>query len=223
MKIIIDPGHGGRWRPNPPKGDPGVVSIDGTKVESAYNFMYATTLREVLVKAGFDVVMTRDHDEHTIDNRLRTKETTQDSLMISLHFDTWQGGKRLIYYAALNPQISEASLKLAEAIDKHVKTGDIRKSTSSRFSRLYIDDSKGAAVLIEVDRIDRADDSEAARTDFANKVLAGINEYLGKKTQLFDTPFQRVFVIENGEQRQLTNIERMSIVGDKLYIALKDE
>jgi hypothetical protein len=38
--------------------------------------------------------------------------------------------------------------------------------------------------------------------------------------RVFPTPFQRVFVIEGGVEKQL-EIERMSIVGDKLYIAVK--
>ena len=231
MKIVIDPGHGGRWRPSPPRGDPGVVTPDGEKIESHYNWLYAQTLRDVLQKAGFEVVMTREHDNYTVDNRERTRATEPGDLFISIHFDSVVGGRRMIYFAGLNNALRDDSLKFAKEVDAHLKTKDLRSSTTSRFGRLYIDDAKCPAILIEVDRIDRADGSVGARLEFANNVLSGIMDYLGvfelpggvideDEIPVFATPFQRVFVIENGTERQL-DISRMSIVGDKLYIALR--
>lgn len=227
--VFIDPGHGGVW----PKGDPGVVTPDGKKIESYYTWSYANTLRVILSSAGFDVELTRKDDVTKIPYSQRTGRVSKNDILISLHFDSYIGGKRLIYYAGQTEKsgIRSESIRLAEILDKHLKTGDIRNSTSSRFGRLYIDDSSGPAVLIEIDRIDRADDSEEARLDFANKVLFGLREFLGIKDgsggvvdpeeeEIFSTPFQRVFLIEDGKERQL-DISRMSIVGDKLYIALK--
>lgn len=214
MKIVIDPGHGGRWRPTPPPGDPGVVY--GDKLESYYNFQYALSLKKELEKAGYTVVMTRDHDDYTVPNIERTRSTVSGDLFISIHFDSNIGGKKLIYYAGLRD--SEESKRLALSVDKYLGTRDIRSSTSSRFGRLYIDDAKCPAILIEVDRIDNADNSPSAKGSFSEKVLRGINDYLNKPQ--FDTPFQRVFVIEDGVERQL-DIEKMSVVGDKLYIRLK--
>lgn len=213
MRIFIDPGHGGVWRPNPPKGDPGVVSPDGKKIESNYTWLYSLKLREILSNAGFDVVLTREHNEHTITNR--TRGTTPEDLFISIHFDTYlPGGRKMIYYAGLKND--SESKRFARVMDEYLKTGNIQPSTNSRFGRLYIDDAKCPAILIEVDKITDADDSEETMVAFSNKVLDGIRRYVGK----FSTPFQRVFLIENDVQRQL-EIERMSIVGDKLYIVTK--
>lgn len=231
MKIIIDPGHGGVWRPTPPRGDPGVVTPDGKKIESHYTWIYALTVKDVFEKAGFEVVMTREHDEYTTPLRDRTKLSSPGDLFISIHFDTYVGGKKLIYFAAQNQQISSDSVDLAKSIDRHLQTGDLRPSTSSRFGRLYIDDNKCPAILVEVDRIDKADASMDARLDFANRLLVGVREYLGitddssgviDESELppFNTPFQRVFIVEGNHEYQL-DIERMSIIGDKLYIALK--
>ena len=231
MKIIIDPGHGGVWRPTPPRGDPGVVTPDGNKIESHYNWIYANTLRDILVKAGFEVVMTREHDNHTVDNRERTRATEPGDIFISIHFDSYIGGRRMIYFAGLNNNLRDESIRLAKALDTYLETKDLRASTSSRFGRLYIDDAKCPAVLVEVDRIDRADGSMEARLDFANNILSGIRDFLGvfeapggvideDEMPRFNTPFQRVFLIENGQERQL-DVDRMSVVGDKLYIALK--
>lgn len=228
-KIFIDPGHGGVW----PKGDPGVVTPDGKKIESYYTWLYANTLKMVLSSSGFNVELTRKDDVNKIPYSQRTSGVSKTDILISLHFDSYIGGKRLIYYAGQTEKggVRAESIKLAEALDSHLKTGDIRNSTSSRFGRLYIDDSRGPAVLVEVDRIDRADSSEEARLDFANKILFGLRKFLGiedsiggvvdpEEEEIFNTPFQRVFVIEDGIERQL-DISRMSIVGDKLYIALK--
>lgn len=233
MKIIIDPGHGGVWRPNPPKGDPGVVTPDGKKVESHYNWIYALTVKEIFEKSGFEVVMTRNHDEYTVPLKERTKLASSEDLFISIHFDTYVGGKRMIYFAEQNPAIRTDSLELAKTVDKYLQTGDLRPSTSSRFGRLYIDDNKCPAILVEVDRIDRANPSTESRLEFANKLLSGVREYLGldgehggvidgEELPPFNTPFQRVFIVEGDNEYQL-DVERMSIIGDKLYIALKSE
>jgi N-acetylmuramoyl-L-alanine amidase len=231
MRIIIDPGHGGVWRPEPPKGDPGVVTADGKKIESYYTWIYSKAVKEIFEKSGFDVVLTREHDEYTVPLTERTKFAKEGDLFISIHFDSYIGGRRMIYFAGQNQKIRADSIKLAEAVDKHLKTGDLRPSTSSRFGRLYIDDNKCPSILVEVDRIDRADSSVEARLEFANLLLLGVKEYLGitgdaggaidnDELPAFSTPFQRVFIIEDGVQTQLS-IERMSIVGDKLYIAVK--
>lgn len=258
MKIIIDPGHGGVWRPQPPRGDPGVVH--GTKIESRYTWLYAQTLRDVLSGAGFSVVMTRSHDNYTVPLRERTVMTRPEDLFISLHFDSVVGGRRMIFFAGQNNNIRGESIRLAENLDEYLKTGVIRPSTTSRFGRLYIDDARCPAVLVEIDRIDRADGSLEARRNFANLILAGIGKHLAPKrmaTQIgqaqqpapnpapspapnpapnptpnpasqqatpprFNTPFQRVFILRGREKTQL-NIERMSIVGDKLYIAIKED
>lgn len=208
MVIHIDAGHGGRWRPNPPQGDPGVVL--GNRLESHYTFQYALRLRDVLSAAGFTVRLTRDQDEYTIDNKLRTRETKPGDVFISLHFDS-VGGRRLIYYAGLKG--GAESLNLARSIDKHFGSGDLRASTSSRFGRLYIDDAKCPAILIEINTIDKADDSEAAMTEFAQKVLSGLREYTGSPSM----PFERVFIVGETTTTELS-VEKMSIVGNKLYV-----
>jgi len=231
VKIVIDPGHGGVWRPEPPRGDPGVVTPDGKKIESYYNWIYSQSAKSVLERAGFEVVLTREHNDYTVPLTERTKFATEKDLFISIHFDSYIGGRRMIYYAGQNQRIRADSIKLAEAVDKHLRTGDLRPSTSSRFGRLYIDDNKCPAILVEVDRIDRADSSLEARLEFANLLLLGIQEYLGvtggaggiidnDELPAFSTPIQRVFLIEGGVEKQLS-VERMGIVGDKLYIALK--
>lgn len=224
MKIFVDPGHGGVW----PKGDPGVVTQDGKKIESYYTWMYGNKLVNYLNKNGFKAVLTRNQDEYKIPYSDRTKNTQQGDLLISLHFDTYVGGKRLIYYGQ-----QERSKELAEKIDEFFSSGDLRASTSSRFGRLYIDDAKCPAVLVEVDRIDKATLDEDAMKAFCEDILQGIKKFMGheiesedKSGQIEDedrpqitTPFTRVFLVTPDNESQEIPVNRMSIVGDKLYIA----
>lgn len=222
MIIYIDPGHGGVW----PDGDPGVVSEDGTKIESFYNWKYANKLQEVLIENGFMVELTRNQDEYKIPYSQRTSVAKKEDLLISLHFDTWMGGKKLIYYSSQGN-----SQDLAESIDEFFGSGDIRKTQSSRFGRLYIDDAKCPAILIEIDRIDRATLDDEVMMAFCKDILNGLKKYLGIGEDSEDnsgqiegdddisTPFKRVFIVDENNNSHEIPIERMSIVGDKLYIA----
>jgi N-acetylmuramoyl-L-alanine amidase len=226
MKIYIDPGHSGVW----PKGDPGVVSQDGTKIESYYNWMYANALKNHLDKKGFLTELTREQDEYRIPFSQRTNKALPRDLLISLHFDTFQGGRKMIYYS----QKTE-SLKLAEHIDKFFQSNFIRQTTTSRFGRLYIDDAKCPAVLVEVDRIDRATLDTGVVNSFCQEMENGIRSYLGQDIVTEEnpgeidgdnnirTPFTRVFMVTPDNQSKEIPIERMSIVSDKLYFAPKKE
>lgn len=224
MKIFIDPGHGGVW----PKGDPGVVTKDGQKIESYYTWMYGNALVDSLQKEGFKAFLTRNQNEYKIPYSQRTKNAQAEDLLISLHFDTYLGGKRLIYYGQ-----QEGSLRLAENIDSFFKSGDLRASTSSRFGRLYIDDAKCPSVLVEVDRIDKATLDEEVMKAFCEDIIQGIKKFIGQEVEEIDnsgqieeednpkinTSFKRVFFVTPENESEEIPVERMSVVGDKLYIA----
>lgn len=221
MIIYIDAGHGGVW----PNGDPGVVSQDGKKIESAYNFRYANALADYLTSRGFDVKRTREQDEYKIPYSQRTRDAKPSDVLISLHFDTYLGGKRLIYYSD-----HAFSKKLAENIDLFFSSKDLRASSTSRFNGLYIDDANCPAVLIEVDRIDKASSEPSVINAFCEDVYLGLQSYLGADIETPDdsgqieeeaitTPFSRVFFVSPNNESTEVPVERMSIVGDKLYIA----
>lgn len=222
MTIYIDPGHGGVW----PKGDPGVVSEDGQKIESYYAWKYANALQDYLEDRGFDTELTRKQDEYKIPYSQRTSSATEDDVLISLHFDTYLGGKKLIYFGQ-----QEESYELAEAVDKFFASGDLRASTSSRFGRLYIDDAKCPSILVEVDRIDRVTLEESVVRAFCVDIAKGLELFLGEEISVeensgqvdgdegISTSFKRVFIVSPTNNITEIGVDRMSIVGDKLYIA----
>ena len=225
MIIYVDPGHGGVW----PNGDPGVVTEDGKKIESYYNWVYANHLVEHLERKGFDAKLTRTQDEYKIPYSDRTKNAKSRDILISLHFDTYIGGRRMIYYGQ-----QERSRELAEKIDTFFGSNDLRASTTSRFGRLYIDDADSPSVLVEVDRIDRATLDKSFIAGFCEDITRGIESFIGYDVDETDnsgqieeespqkqikTPFTRVFIVNQDNTSSEVPVNRMSIVGDKLYIA----
>ena len=60
--IVIDAGHGGR--------DGGSVGVNGT-VEKEINLRYALALKDKLIKAGYNVVLTRKDDNGLYDENAK--------------------------------------------------------------------------------------------------------------------------------------------------------
>lgn len=205
MRIYIDAGHGGRW----PKGDPGVVSSDGSKLESGYTFLYSNVLCDYLSGRGFSVVKTRDQDLTKTPLNDRTRPTKSEDLFISLHFDALTGGK-MIYYST-NPQ----SKKFATDMDSFFGSNKILPTSASRFGGLYIDDAHCPAILIEIARIEDAKDDKQTILAFCEMVEKGIKRFLGQ-----ELPFSRVFLVHPDATEELL-VDKMSLVGDKLYIRTK--
>jgi N-acetylmuramoyl-L-alanine amidase len=76
--IVLSAGHGGR--------DPGYVI--GKQEEKAYTLLLAKELREMLVRAGFKVVMTREKDEYiSLEEQAAIANRAKGDLFINLHFN----------------------------------------------------------------------------------------------------------------------------------------
>lgn len=82
--IILDPGHGGK--------DPGATNSLGT--EAGYNLKLSQTLKPLLEKRGFKVIMTRSRDEYlTLQQRVDLANAVRDNaIFLSIHFNS--GGKQ---------------------------------------------------------------------------------------------------------------------------------
>ncbi|MBX3745063.1 MAG: N-acetylmuramoyl-L-alanine amidase [Verrucomicrobiae bacterium] len=81
--ICLDPGHGGR--------EPG--QKNGTRLEKTYTLALAEEVRRQLVRAGFQVIMTRESDE-TVDlvERAAIAQRRGADLLVSLHFNASPNG-----------------------------------------------------------------------------------------------------------------------------------
>ena len=78
--ICLDPGHGGR--------DPGFVV--GSRQEKKYTLLLAQEVRDLLVKQGFKVVLTRKRDTFPeLSDRAATASRAGADLFVSLHFNAF--------------------------------------------------------------------------------------------------------------------------------------
>ncbi len=76
--VTLDPGHGGR--------DPGAISPINGLQEKDVVLEVAKYARDVLVKAGVKVVMTRDKDIFIpLESRANTANTSRSNLFVSIH------------------------------------------------------------------------------------------------------------------------------------------
>lgn len=76
--VVIDPGHGGK--------DPGATGLGGIR-EKDVNLRLSLILKERLVKAGFEVVLTRERDRYLdLEERTAIAESNKDAaLFVSIH------------------------------------------------------------------------------------------------------------------------------------------
>ncbi|NTV28565.1 MAG: hypothetical protein HGA80_00595 [Candidatus Omnitrophica bacterium] len=76
-KVVLDPGHGGK--------DPGAIGYSGLK-EKDITLDIVRRLRDELVKAGVDVVITREKDEAlALDRRTEIASRPDVELFVSIH------------------------------------------------------------------------------------------------------------------------------------------
>lgn len=92
--ICIDPGHGGK--------DTG--KVDGHKYEKTYTLLLARQVEDLLKRAGFKVVLTRDSDTY-VDLAARTQAARRAGadLFVSLHYNAAEGGVRGLEVYCLAP------------------------------------------------------------------------------------------------------------------------
>lgn len=112
LRIVLDPGHGGI--------DPG-AQYDGL-TEAALMLTFARELGEQLVRAGFDVAMTRDADVFVpLDARVTFAREAEADLFLSLHADSLPeeaGSAHGATVYVLSEEASDmASRRLAESHD----------------------------------------------------------------------------------------------------------
>jgi N-acetylmuramoyl-L-alanine amidase len=79
LRVVLDPGHGGI--------DPG-AQYDGL-TEADLMLTFARELRELLIRAGFDVAMTRDADVFVpLEHRVTFAREADADIFLSLHADS---------------------------------------------------------------------------------------------------------------------------------------
>ena len=159
LRVVLDPGHGGI--------DPG-AEREGLR-EADLMLIFATELREILRRAGMDVILTREEDVFVpLETRISVAHATKADVLISLHADALSEGRAsgATVYTLSESATDEASAKLAERHDR----ADLLAGVD-----LTRQDDVVADVLMDLARIETAPRGEA----LADALVAGLRENVG--------------------------------------------
>ncbi len=187
--ICIDPGHS--------IDDSGAVppeSFDIETDENKQNLLYGEAIRDILIKKGFKVVMTRDskHEKAEdgssvdLDDRARVSMESESDVFISLHFNYFddEGIYGTIIYTQENSESDNSKReKLSEMISDRISF-DIPQKVSKR---TYKDDNAyyltregvthGTSALIEIGFFSNFDECEnIVSSKWRQKMATAISE-----------------------------------------------
>ncbi|MBE9636451.1 N-acetylmuramoyl-L-alanine amidase [Salipiger mangrovisoli] len=160
LRIVLDPGHGGI--------DPG-AQRDGHN-EADLMLTFARDLRDVLRRAGYEVLMTRDADVFvSLEGRVALAHDARADLFISLHADAIEQGVAhgATVYTLADEASDAASAALAERHDRDDILAGLDLSGS---------DDRVANVLLDLARLDNAPRGKA----LAGQLVAGIRNAVGQ-------------------------------------------
>ena len=160
LRIVLDPGHGGI--------DPG-AQRDGHN-EADLMLIFARDLRDVLRRAGYEVLMTRDADVFvSLEGRVALAHDASADLFLSLHADAIEQGVAhgATVYTLADAASDAASAALAERHDRDDILAGLDLSGS---------DDRVANVLMDLARLENAPRGKA----LAAHLVAGIRNAVGQ-------------------------------------------
>ncbi len=178
--IILDAGHGGE--------DGGATGTNGV-LEKDLNLSITRTLADLLRTAGYTVIETRTEDrllcaegtpkghrkQGDLENRLRFTEEHPNSVLISLHMNTFPNDScrgAQVWYS----QNDDRSLSWAQALQTKIRDElqptNHRKVKAATSSIYLLRHAKTPAILIECGFLSTPDECEALTSDAYKKALA---------------------------------------------------
>jgi N-acetylmuramoyl-L-alanine amidase len=116
LRVVLDPGHGGI--------DPG-AEYDGMN-EARMMLTFARELRELLLRAGVEVVMTRDADIFVpLEARISVARAAEADLFLSLHADSLPEGSGSAHGATVYTLSDEASDRASQRLAERHDGADL--------------------------------------------------------------------------------------------------
>ncbi|AFH65045.1 N-acetylmuramoyl-L-alanine amidase [Paenibacillus caseinilyticus] len=190
-KVVLDPGHGG--------SDPGAVGVNGL-YEKTVNFDITTRVRELLVKQGYEVVLSRETDSYmSLQDRVTFKDSQSADLFVSIHANSYGSpdvrGAMVLYYDNAYPQesypASEAmkvltpqSRQLAqEVLDAFVAESGMQNRGLVPSAVYVVRNGTMPSILVETGFLSNAADAallarDSVRQAMARGIASGIAAYL---------------------------------------------
>lgn len=175
MKIVIDPGHGGR--------DPGAVGVDLGLAEKVVNLDVGLALRDFLAAYGFEVIMTRTDDTFvSLRQRAETVNSARPNLLVSLHVNSAQNREATYVGAHVFSQRSPAA-KVAAALLPPLAAVSGWPNGGVRVNNFYIlRETIPPAILLELGFISNREQEMVlnrpdSRLDLARAIATGLAGY----------------------------------------------
>lgn len=189
--IVVDVGHGGK--------DPGKVGYSGT-LEKDVNLAIGKKLKSLLESKGYEVVLTREEDEHLGEGKFRkisdlnerckiineSFKNNENTVMVSIHQNSFvkeqvKGAQCFYYHQSDSGKVlaEEIQKKLNERINTE-KSKNIKRNDN--YYMLINSDCPG--VIIECGFLSNPEEERKLADEeyqgvLAETIVQGINEYFG--------------------------------------------
>lgn len=165
--VIVDAGHGGI--------DSGAVGIDNV-LEKDINLNIALKLKDLLEASGFNIKMTREHDESIhneksntirsqkisdLKNRLYLINSDQNNLLISIHQNKFDDSKykgAQVFYSNNNPQSKELAQSMRSSFAGLLQKDNSREIKPSPKGVFLLNKATVPAVIIECGFLSNGED-----------------------------------------------------------------
>lgn len=192
-KVFIGVGHGGT--------DPGAVS-NNTK-EKDLNLSIALACRDVLVRHGVSVGMSRTKDEDdNISEEIRECNAYQPDLAVDIHNNAGGGdGAETFYHygGGVSKTLAENVLSEIVKIGQNSRGAKIRKNANGKDYYAFIRNTSCPAIIVECAFVDNSTDleilaSEGKREKMGQAIAKGILKTLGIEFQAETGTIYRVQV-----------------------------
>ena len=176
LKIVIDPGHGGK--------DSGAVALDGETYEKTVNLLVAERLMDKLsANNEISPTITRTRDEYIkLLDRAGVSNDGDAHLFLSIHFNSADNssakGIEVLYASEKNVRIKDTVQKdFASCLQKALikETGAVDRGIKNRPAIIVLNKTKNVAALAELGFLSNEDDLENIKDpDYIDKLAQGL-------------------------------------------------
>lgn len=185
--IVLDPGHGGF--------DPGKVGTAGT-LEKDINLAISLKLKEMLVKSGYTVTMTRQKDEALCEQNASRKKVSdlnarldliqkeEPELTVSIHQNSYSAGTKgaQVFYYSQSEDGHRLAGVLQETLKEEIGDGNHRVEKAND-SYYMLKKSQGPFVIVECGFLSNPEEEKLLNSEDYQKKMAkalaeGIEKFL---------------------------------------------
>ena len=218
MKVFIGVGHGG--------SDPGAVANNAK--EKDLNLSIAKAWRDVLVRHGVEVRLSRSKDENdTLSEEIKECNAFSPDLAVDIHNNAGGGdGAEAFYHygGGKSKTLAENILSEVVKVGQNSRGAKIRKNSQGKDYYGFIRETSAPAVIVECAFVDNAQDLKILATEgdrqkvgeaIAKGVLKTLGvEYKGEKNTLYRVQVGAYLLKSNAEAVQ----KKIKAVGFDAFI-----